>query len=356
MRILFLCGREVEYPRNRVLLNALQRIATVDVIAEHGHARSLSLRNLRMVVKSIPNIIFKKYDLIFVGFYGYLLVLVSRMLNRGPILFDAFVSNYDTLVSDRQKINPASPIARFLHWLDRTACRSANRVMLDTTSHISYFVHEFSLPESIFERVPVGAVDSIFHPTSARPPHTQLKILYYCTYLPLHGTTVVVEAASRSKDLNCELILIGNGPEYLKTRALAEHYNLHNLTFLDSMPLESLAAEVSRADICLGGHFGHSPKGERTIPGKIYQFLAAEKPIIATRTPANQELLVHLENAYLCAPADPAALAEAITILSKDEALRNRLAENGRKTYLESSSEEVIQKQISEIVQKTLAG
>ncbi len=354
MHVLFLCGREVEYPRNQVILRALQRIATVKIIAEHGPARSLSLRNLRIAMKAIPSLLFSKYDLIFVGFYGYWLVLESRLLNRSPILFDAFVSNYDTLVSDRMNIRPGSFAARFLRWLDRTACNSARQVLLDTSAQIAYFVREFGLTESIFDRLPVGAVDALFHPAPVVSVRSRLRILYYCTYLPLHGVSVIVEAANQIKDLNCEIVLIGRGPEYSRTRVLADQYHLPNLTFMDNLSLENLAVEIRNADICLGGHFGTSPKAARTIPGKIYQFLAVGKPVIATSTPANQELLVHLENAYLCAPADPASLAQAMRILSQDETLRTRLAENGRQTYLESCSEEVLQRQIAEIVQRMI--
>lgn len=354
MRVLFLCGRETEYPRNQVILRALQQVAEVEIIAEHGQARSLFLRNFRIAVKAIPALLFSQYDLIFAGFYGYWLALESRLLNRSPILFDAFVSNYDTLVSDRKNIQPGSIPAQFLRWLDRAACRAAKRVLLDTHAQIDFFVREFNLPAGIFERVPVGAVDGLFHPDAATLPQSRLKILYYCTFLPLHGAPVIVEAANLIKDLNCEIVLIGRGQEYPKTRALADQYKLSNLTFMDSLTLEDLAAEVRDADICLGGHFGSSPKAERTIPGKVYQFLAAGKPVIAARTPANLELLTHLENAYLCAPSDPVSLAQAIRKLCQDETLRNRLAENGRKTYLESCSEEVLQKQIAEIVQRTI--
>lgn len=355
MHILFLCGREVEYPRNQVILRALQRVADVKIIAENGPARSLTLRNLRVTTRAIPSLIFSKYDLIFTGFYGYWLVLESHLLNRSPILFDAFVSNYDTLVSDRKNIQPGSTPARFLHWLDRTACRAAKHVLLDTNAQIDYFVQEFGLPEELFDRLPVGAVDALFRPGPAIPSHSRLKILYYCTYLPLHGAAVIVEAAKMLKDLDCQFTLIGRGPEYPRTRTLADQYNLTNLKFMDNLSLEDLAAEVRSADICLGGHFGTSPKAERTIPGKVYQFLAAGKPVIAARTPANQELLIHLENAYLCATADPASLAQGIRTLCQDESLRTRLSENGRKTYLDSCSETVLQKQIAEIVQRTVS-
>ncbi len=356
MHVLFLCGREVEYPRNQVILHALQQIAQVDVIAEHGPASSLSLRNLRIAVKAIPSLLFSKYDLIFVGFYGYWLVLESHLLNRSPILFDAFVSNYDTLVSDRQSIKPNSVAAHFLRWLDQTACQIAKRVLLDTNAQIEYFIREFLLPESKFDRLPVGAVDALFHPTPDISHHSHLRILYYCTYLPLHGVPVIVEAAKRIIDLNYEMILIGSGPEFQKTYTLANQYNLTNITFKNAMPLEKLATEISQADICLGGHFGNTPKAGRTIPGKIYQFIATGKPVIATRTPANQELLVHLENAFLCTPGDPESLANAIRIVYQDESLRNRLAENGHRTYLTRCSEEILQKQIAEIVRRTICG
>jgi glycosyltransferase involved in cell wall biosynthesis len=164
---------------------------------------------------------------------------------------------------------------------------------------------------------------------------------------------VVLEAAGQltSTPDVCFQIL-GNGQEYPRMRRLAEECRLTNVSFLPPVPISALPEAIAQADICLGGHFHTNPKADRVIPGKIYQILAIERPLIAADTSANRALLTHGENALLCPPDDSQSLAESIQILSKDAGLRRRLASNGRQTYENKSSEAVITNQLSRIIDK----
>jgi glycosyltransferase involved in cell wall biosynthesis len=120
---------------------------------------------------------------------------------------------------------------------------------------------------------------------------------------------------------------------------LANDLRLENISFLPVVHLNDLANEIESADICLGGPFGNTGKAARVVPGKIYQILAMQRPLSAARTPANMELLSHEQNAYLCEPDSPDALASAILRLKRDSFLRERIATAGRATFLERCSE-----------------
>ena len=83
------------------------------------------------------------------------------------------------------------------------------------------------------------------------------------------------------------------------------------------------------ADLCLGGPFGDTPKAQRVIPGKTFQFLSMARPVIATDTPGNRELMEHERSAYLVPLADPEALAAAISVIRDNADLRETLAAGG---------------------------
>lgn len=350
MRVLYLSGRELSYQRNDVLLRALRRFSTVEVVGETGPG-SLVLRSFRVVFKALPRLLTERYDLIVVGFYGYLLMLPVWKLARGaPVIFDAFVSNYDTLCFDRAVIAPNSLPGRLAFWLDRTSCRLAQHVLLDTSHHIDYFVQTFDLSAELFTALPVGCNEELFHPQPVRRQASSTQVLYYSTYLPLHGVETVVRAAAMLKHEPLHFRLIGTGPEYDHVYDLAQQLGLHNITFVPSVPVEMLPLEIANSDICLGGHFGTSHKAARVVPGKVYQILAMARPLIATDTPANKELLCHGESAYLCPPADPQELANGILELKNNSKLRVSLATGGRKRYLEQCSEAIITQRLNNLL------
>ncbi len=352
MHILYLVGRELDYTRNSVLLRAFCRLGTVQVIGETGSG-SLLLRIARVFFRALPYLLAQQYDLIFVGFYGHLLMLPVGILSRSPILFDAFVSTYDTLCFDRGLFEPHSLPGRFAFWLDQTACRLADLILLDTQPHVDYFIRTFALSPDKVQCLPVGCNEDIFFPRPRVQHDNITRILYYSTYLPLHGVETVVRAATLLRtEPALHFRLIGTGQDYTRVRRLADDLGLENITFVPSVHLDTLATEIASADICLGGHFGRSDKAGRVIPGKIYQILAIGRPLIAADTPANRGLLTDGVSACLCQPDDPEALAVTILKLHRDAALREQLVVQGRTLYLEQCSEAVITERLHRITSK----
>jgi glycosyltransferase involved in cell wall biosynthesis len=175
-------------------------------------------------------------------------------------------------------------------------------------------------------------------------------VVYYASYLPLHGVDIVVKAAALLQDAPIRFRLIGGGLKFDQVKRLAQEFDLQNVEFVPEMPIEELAEEIAAADICLGGHFGATAKAARVIPGKVYQILAMARPLIATTTPANLELLKHGLSAYLCPPNDPEALAQAIYHLSEDKTLSRRLAQSGYELYQERCSEAVVTRLLQDAV------
>ncbi len=62
-------------------------------------------------------------------------------------------------------------------------------------------------------------------------------------------------------------------------------------------------------------------------PLKLFEYLAAGRPIVAVDTPSHREILSE-ENALLVKPDDPEALAKAIKTALTDEALAEKIARN----------------------------
>lgn len=66
-----------------------------------------------------------------------------------------------------------------------------------------------------------------------------------------------------------------------------------------------------------------------TSPLKLFEYLAAGVPIVASDLPSLREILRHGENAWLVEPGSPAALARGVQRLLEDQELAARLASQG---------------------------
>lgn len=352
MKILIISGRETTYPRNQILIDTLRHFGEVDVVTPNVRTRSIIYRSILGSVHAVYGLLTNKYDLIFVGFFGHFITIGLRILSKTPIIFDAFVSAYDTLVYDRKTIKTKSVLARIAFWLDQKSCRSASQILLDTREHIKYFSSTFQISESKFGSIPVSCNESLFFPYGTKPINGTVRVLFYGSFLPLHGIETIVRAAKLLESAPINFRIIGDGMDYKNIRSLALKLRLTNIDFVPPMPLSSLPQEISLSDICLGGHFGTSEKAKRVIPGKTYQFIAMAKPTIVGDNPANHELLTHEYDSWFCKMDDPQALADSIKRLSEDQNLRESLGNNARKTYLIKASSSVLIKLMSDVLNK----
>jgi len=352
MKLLFICGREIDYTRNQVLLRAFRRIGEVETVVESGIAKSLVFRSARIAIRALPKCMFNNYDMIFVGFYGHLLMIPIGLFSKQPIIFDAFVSTYDTLTSDRHSFTQKSFIGKLAAFLDRYACHLANKILLDTHAHEQYFSLTLGVPNNKLSSLPVSCNEEIFYPKVISSNNT--SVLSYSSYLPIHGVETIIDAAEIIRNEQIQFVLIGQGPLYKKVFQYANERGLKNVTFKPPISLQSLSNEIAAASICLGGHFGISDKANRVIPGKIYQMLAMGKPVIAADSLANRELLQHGISAYLCSPGDPTALANAILDLHRDPQLGKRIGMGGRETYENFCSESIVTEKLRKLISELI--
>jgi len=353
MKILFTCGREPEYVRNEIILRALRKRYEITEITDN-QGGSLIARSLRLIPRLVPQIIKGNYDVIFVGFYGYLLVPWLRRLTRRPIIFDAFVSNYDTLCFDRQYFHPNSIRGKIAFELDRLAYANATIILTDTLANQAYFAQTFNLPAKKLAFLYVSCNEDLFYPQPSTPTNPQFNILSYSSYLPLHGIENIIYAAKQlENEMDIEFRLIGHGLTYNKIKQLIKDLDLHNVQLMPPIPYAELPKEIAQANVCLAGPFGSTNKAKGVIPTKLFQFLAMGQPTIAGDTPANQELLIHKHNAFLVPVDQKESLAEAILELKQNNYLSRHLSHMAYESYQQLASETIISQKLYQIIENS---
>ena len=343
-RILFTCGRESTYPRNAIIKTCLEH--NFEVVSVTDDARWLPLRYLRLACK-LSKVARKNFDLFFVGFVGHPLILFLNLLKKRPVVFDTFISIYDTVCFDRQLFKPSSLFGKITFWLDRLSCNLSDLVCLDTKEHVRYFQETFCIqPEKLWSFY-VGCDERIFYPRTGES--TTPLVLFYGSFLPLQGVDVIVRAAKiLENEPGLRFRIIGKGLESKNIKNLARELGIRNIDFLPPVPLMELPEHIRQATICLGGHFGHVDKAARVIAGKTFQCLAMGKATIVGDNPANKELLTHGYDAWFCRMNDPQALANAIRELVYDKERCTNIGKNAYRTFMDHASTQVLSTQLKD--------
>jgi glycosyltransferase involved in cell wall biosynthesis len=334
--VLYACGRQASYVRNQLLIKQLQQQKNIVYVVCSSH-RSFIVRHLQVLWKLLSfRVHNRSISHIEVGFYGYFLVPVIRLLYpRTPISFDAYVSTYEVLKEDRQKLTQlgfpvnifsrtavlSQSLAKVGYLTDTLALRLATQVILDTQAQRDYFREHYGLDQSKSEVIYVGYDSEIFSPNIERPspyPQEQTTILYYGSGLPLQGVETILQAAKicQKQQLAYKFVLIG--PLKEKYQPFISSLQLTNTTFIPWVKYEQLPCYIAHADICLAGHFSNIPRAGRVIATKTFQCLGMQKPTIITDNPANRELVNWTEwnrvkkYAIYCSANDPQALVKTI--------------------------------------------
>jgi glycosyltransferase involved in cell wall biosynthesis len=353
MKLLFLLGRELAYPRNSILAKAFES-QDVELVyctsSYHSYPARFADAFFKFLVKISNNC-----DAVFIGFLGHPFVPIISKFIKKPILFDAFISVYDTLCFDRKVFSPHSLLGKLSFYLDKKSCNASNIVLLDTSIHIDYFSDTFSIGKDKFRRILVGADDTIFFPRRSAPKDDFFHVLYYGEFNPLHGIEYIVKAAAiLEKESEIKFTIIGKGREHARIMNLAENMEISNIQFINWVPYKSLPDIIAQSDLCLGGHFGDSLKSKRVIAGKTYQMMAMQKPLILGKNDANKELFSNEKNALLVNHSNEEELADAILKLKNDDNLRNKIASNAYNMFKNQCSIIEIGRQIRSVLNELL--
>jgi len=339
-----------DYPRNRVIIEALEGL---------GHAvsrftpRFSPLGDLEALVRRLP-----PCDLLWVPCFRQRdLRAASRYARRKalPLAFDPLISSFDKQVNERSKFAGDSPRGRRLLQWERGLFALPDVVVADTAGHADYFHEVLGVSPGRQVVIPVGAEEELFQhrPLVPKPPGEPLEVLFFGTFIGLHGISQIIEAIGLYDGPPVRWRLLGDGPlrpecESRVRELLAERPGL-DIAIEGWRPLAELPARLAQADAFLG-IFGTSDKARRVIPNKVYQGLAIGRPVITAATPAFSKDLLCNETSGLfwCRPGDPADLAAAVARLV---AKRDQLAVLGaeaRATYDSRYSRSMIQRALIE--------
>lgn len=196
-------------------------------------------------------------------------------------------------------------------------------VSKDIEEDFKYFFPEIKTPtETIYAGIDIKLINNT-------PAQTEVSGDYIFSLRrldPTKGIHILIEAFSYLiKDFpKLTLIIAGDGSEKNKLVELVRKLNLDDkVKFIGTISLESGIAFLKRAKLTVVPSLSEAG-GLINVEAQ-----AAGCPVVATRVGGIPEYVSDGVSGILCEPGNPKALADAISLVLKDEKLRNRLIDEG---------------------------
>jgi glycosyltransferase involved in cell wall biosynthesis len=156
-------------------------------------------------------------------------------------------------------------------------------------------------------------------------------LLYLGSLHPWKGVDILIRAlkhVSRAVQLR---VAGGTAQRITELQALARREAVStSVEFVGAVAPGERFSHIHAADICVLPLSQTSIASRYTSPLKLFEYMAAGKPIIVSDLPSIRSLLRDREHALMVPPEDPQGLARAIDELAGDAALRARIGRAAR--------------------------
>ena len=173
-------------------------------------------------------------------------------------------------------------------------------------------------------------------PAAEPPDETPFTIGFVGSLKPWHGVEDLVSAVAllAAGDDGYRLLVVGDGPQREAIRSQVRALSLDDVVEMTgAVPPDEIPTLLHRMHVAVAPY--PSVPDFYFSPLKVYEYLAAGLPVVATRTGELTSTLGHGRHGVLVDPADPAQLAAALAGLRADRARRAALGRSGRRAAVE---------------------
>jgi glycosyltransferase involved in cell wall biosynthesis len=241
---------------------------------------------------------------------------IIGMMKRIPFLY-AVYDLWPEAVS-ATGISNNNLLMRGLRTLERFVYRRAAAIAVISPGYKQNLIAKGVSPEKIHVFTH-WADESLFRPV---PPNRELanamgmagrfNVIFGGNIGLAQALGTVIEAAQRLTDYpEIQFVFAGDGIDLPRLEALVRERDLRNVKFLGWQPYDLMPDLYALSDVLLA-HYKKDPLFEISVPGKLFAYLACQKPVLMA-SEGDSASIVESSGAGLTCPAEhPAAMADAI--------------------------------------------
>lgn len=253
------------------------------------------------------------------------------------------------LSSQRGRREVTPEYRKLLRWTDTRV----DGIVVNCQYLKRHLIEDEQVPDRLI-RVCYNGIDlEQFHPAPAERPESlppdAFVIGTVCVLRPEKGLVTLIESFARVRKLRplMKLVMVGSGPELAPLQDRAGQLGvLEDCVWQPSTP--GVADWLRNFDIFV------LPSFSEALSNSIMEAMACECAVIASDVGGNPELIEHGVRGLLFESRKAAALAESLTKLIEDEALRRSLAGAGERFIREGFPRQASATRMGEIYESFL--
>jgi colanic acid biosynthesis glycosyl transferase WcaI len=310
---------------------------------------------LRGLTLPRPDVIIATSPQLLVGLSGWWLAFARRI----PFVFEVRDLWPESLA--------AVGVGHENSWLHRVLAaiagflyRRADRIVVVTPAFKEHLIVHWQVPAEKIEIVENGVEADLFAP---QPPDQALReklgaggefqVCYIGTMGMAHGLETLLDAAAQLQHQNSDIVflLVGEGAEKERIKALAGSRGITSVRFLDQQTRDTIPAIISASDVCLV-LLKKTDVFKTVIPTKMLEFMACARPVILGVEGQARRILEDAGAGIAIEPENSTALVDAILKLKANPELRQSLGQHGREHILRHYSRGQTAEKYIEILEK----
>lgn len=294
---------------------------------------------LRGMVLDRPDVVIATSPQLLVGLAGWWIAFTRQI----PFVFEVRDLWPESLIavgmaSENSWLHHVlAQIARFLY-------ERADRVVVVTPAFRECLIAHWGVPAKKIAVVENGVEIDLFTPFPPAASQalrrelsegSEFLVCYAGTMGMAHGLETLLDAADelQQQKLSVRFLLVGEGSEKSRIKALAESRGLENIRFLDQQPREKMPALIAASDACLV-LLKKTDIFKTVIPTKMLEFMSCARAVIVGVDGHARAIVEDAGAGLTIEPEESHALAQAILKLSIDRELSLALGRRGRE-YIE---------------------
>lgn len=210
------------------------------------------------------------------------------------------------------------PVIRLFQWIEDRAYKRAERVVSNLPGAVDHMVAR-GMQEEKFAWISNGVAleeTSAPEPLSVsigrQIPTDGLRVAYTGTLGEANSLETLLEAASLVRDLPLTIILVGHGRNRSALEAKRDQLDLHNVLFLGPVPKAQVQSVLAAVDVAFIGLRPESLFRFGVSPNKLFDYLAAGKPILYAIDSGDFRPVEQLNAGIQVAAGDASKIAAAL--------------------------------------------